>query len=205
MKTYSYLVVAIILTLIIVLESEASRNRRSSCRSINQCRKTGKCIRKPNYFCGLGNLLFGRKKTCHHYECAECTKNYHCSGNQYCSGYTCVQQVYHDNQDYTTQNWNKKNSAWENYNYDSNYKYSQIDDYFTTPKSYVSKYDTQYDTSKWENYNYDSNYKYGQIDDYFTTPKSYVSKYDNLFDTSKYDSYLQYTPNWQAAPPNPFS
>ena len=151
------------------------------------------------------DLLFGRKKTCHHYECAECTKNYHCSGNQYCSGYTCVQQVYHDYHDYTTQNWNKKNSAWENYNYDSNYKYGQIDDYFTTPKSYVSKYDTQYDTSKWENYNYDSNYKYGQIDDYFTTPKSYVSKYDNLFDTSKYDSYLQYTPNLQAAPPNPFS
>merc|ERR1712038_805282 len=134
MKTYSYLVVAIILTLIIVLESEASRNRRSSCRSNNQCRKTGKCIRKPNYFCGLGNLLFGRKKTCHHYECAECTKNYHCSGNQYCSGYTCVQQVYHDNQDYTTQNWNNKNPARGNYNSDS----------------------TQYwnkKNSAWENYN----------------------------------------------------
>jgi len=134
MKTYSYLVVAIILTLLIVLESEASRNRRSSCRSNNQCRKTGKCIRKSNYFCGLGNLLFGRKKTCHHYECAECTKNYHCSGNQYCSGYTCVQQVYHDNQDYTTQNWNNKNPARGNYNSDS----------------------TQYwnkKNSAWENYN----------------------------------------------------
>ena len=58
MKTYSYLVVAIILTLIIVLESEASRNRRSSCRSNNQCRKTGKCIRKPNYFCGLGSKSY---------------------------------------------------------------------------------------------------------------------------------------------------
>ena len=64
MKTYSYLVVAIILTLIIVLESEASRNRRSSCRSNNQCRKTGKCIRKPNYFCGLGSKSYqgGRKQ-----------------------------------------------------------------------------------------------------------------------------------------------
>ena len=36
------------------------------------------------------DLLFGRKKTCHHYECAECTKNYHCYGNQYCSGYSCL-------------------------------------------------------------------------------------------------------------------
>ena len=36
------------------------------------------------------DILFGRKRICHHYECAECTKNYHCYGNQYCSGYSCV-------------------------------------------------------------------------------------------------------------------
>ena len=36
------------------------------------------------------DILFGRKRICHHYECAECTKNYHCYGNQYCSGYSCL-------------------------------------------------------------------------------------------------------------------
>ena len=50
----------------------------------------------------LRGIFGGRKKICHSYKCAECTQNYHCPSNQYCSGYSCTTPTTEDPFWYTT-------------------------------------------------------------------------------------------------------
>ena len=102
------------------------------------------------------DLLFGRKRTCHHYECAECTKNYHCSGNQYCSGYTCVSEYKYS--DYTTQRpWTTSRPLYSDWKDPCIYNPNKCDLFgFATPKSWNSNYDS-YTQSNYDNYDFTFN------------------------------------------------
>merc|ERR1712126_289569 len=68
---------------------------RNNCSNNRQCRKTWLRRRVTNVFCSGGNLIrriFGRRRgrNCSANQCAQCTRDSHCSYNQQCSGYSCV-------------------------------------------------------------------------------------------------------------------
>merc|ERR1719232_156326 len=71
-------------------------SRSSSCRSDRDCPRLrssgGRCLPSNDGWCGFVNIFRRNKENCGYNKCASCINDVDCSGDRYCSGFSCIQR-----------------------------------------------------------------------------------------------------------------